>query len=37
MNQLGYANDKAKDLTVRNLTKNNPTMRLAFEKLNENK
>lgn len=37
MNQLGYANDKANDLSVRNLTKNNPTMIAMFDKLKENK
>ena len=29
--QLRLANDKADDLTIKKLTKNNPTMRAKFE------
>jgi hypothetical protein len=31
--QLRLANDKAQDLTIKKLTKNNPTMRLKFDDL----
>ena len=34
--QLRLANDKAEDLSIKKLTKNNPTMRRKFEELNEN-
>ena len=34
-NQLRLANDKAQDLTIKRLTKNNPTMAKAFEDLKE--
>ena len=33
---LKLANDKAEDLTIKRLTKNNPTMRAKFEALDEN-
>ncbi|MCL1904819.1 MAG: DUF2130 domain-containing protein [Methanomassiliicoccaceae archaeon] len=36
-NQLRLANDKADDLTVKKLTKNNPTMKAKFDELNKNK
>ncbi len=32
-NQLRLANDKAQDLSIKKLTKNNPTMKLKFEEL----
>ena len=35
-NQLRLANDKAQDLTIKKLTKNNPTMTKAFEDLKNN-
>ena len=34
-NNLRLANNKAEDLTIQKLTKNNPTMQEAFEKLNK--
>ena len=34
--QLRLANDKAEDLSIKKLTKNNPTMRRKFEELKEN-
>ena len=34
--QLRLANDKAEDLSIKKLTKNNPTMRRKFEELREN-
>ena len=34
--QLRLANDKAEDLSIKKLTRNNPTMRRKFEELNEN-
>ncbi len=34
-NNLRLANDKAEDLTIKKLTKNNPTMRQKFDELNE--
>lgn len=34
---LRLANDKAQDLTVKRLTKNNPTMKAKFDELKENK
>lgn len=35
-NQLRLANNKAEDLTVKKLTRNNPTMKAEFEKLADN-
>lgn len=35
-NQLRLANNKAEDLTIKKLTRNNPTMKDAFKKLKEN-
>jgi hypothetical protein len=35
--QLRLANDKADDLTVKKLTRNNPTMKAKFEELNEDR
>lgn len=35
-NQLRLANNKAEDLTIKKLTRNNPTMKDAFDKLNKN-
>ena len=34
-NQLRLANDKVEDLTIRKLTRNNPTMRAKFEEAHE--
>ena len=34
--QLRLANDKMEDLTIKKLTKNNPTMRDRFEELHSN-
>lgn len=34
-NNLRLANDKAKDLSIKRLTKNNPTMTKAFEDVNK--
>lgn len=36
-NNLRLANDKAENLTIKRLTKNNPTMRAKFEELEEEK
>ena len=36
-NNLRLANDKATDLTIKKLTKNNPTMQNKFNKLNSKK
>ncbi len=33
---LRLANDKAQDLTIKKLTKNNPTMAKKFEELKQN-
>jgi hypothetical protein len=33
-NNLRLANNKAEDLSIKKLTKNNPTMRAKFEELN---
>lgn len=35
-NNLRLANNKAQDLTIKRLTRNNPTMKAAFEALNQN-
>ncbi|MBR4003334.1 MAG: DUF2130 domain-containing protein [Clostridia bacterium] len=35
ISQFSKANTKAEQLTIRSLTKNNPTMRIAFEELNK--
>ena len=35
--QLRYANDKAQDLSIKKLTRNNPTMQAKFAELKENK
>ena len=34
-NNLRLANDKAQDLSIKKLTKNNPTMRRKFEELKD--
>ena len=34
-NNLRLANDKAEDLTIKKLTRNNPTMQAKFEELNK--
>ena len=34
-NNLRLANNKAEDLTIQKLTKNNPTMAAKFEELNQ--
>ena len=36
-NNLRLANNKAQDLTIKRLTRNNPTMKAAFEALAEEK
>ena len=36
-NNLRLANNKAEDLTIKKLTKNNPTMAAKFKELKENK
>ena len=36
-NQLRLANNKVEDVTVKKLTKNNPTMQAEFEKVRKNK
>ena len=33
-NNLRLANDKAQDLTIKKLTKNNPTMQAKFDEMN---
>ena len=35
-NQLRLANQKAEDLTIKKLTKGNPTMTAKFDELNKN-
>ena len=35
-NNLRLANNKAEDLTIKKLTKNNPTMAAKFKELKEN-
>jgi hypothetical protein len=34
-NQLRLANDKAEDLTIKRLTRGNPTMKAKFDELNK--
>ena len=36
-NQLRLANDKAEDLTIKKLTRNNPTMKAMFEEAKDGK
>ena len=36
-NNLRLANNKAEDLSIKRLTKNNPTMKQAFDELNKGK
>lgn len=36
-NNLRLANQKAEDLTIQKLTRNNPTMQAKFKELEENK